>query len=109
MQLTESTYKVQTDSLTHAQMQLWLPACLVYVLKGPQNHSLFSVHPASRPNELCVYLPLAAEDEEGGLTTPSCTDRKLEKALCVTHSGLKPQHVAVTSVCLEPFHLWACS
>lgn len=32
------------------------PASPVYVPKGPQHHSLPCVHPASRPNEPCVYL-----------------------------------------------------
>jgi len=51
------------------------PASPVYVLKGPHLHSLPCVHPASRPNEPCVYLPPAAGKRGGVVTNQSRADR----------------------------------
>lgn len=55
-------------------MQTWIcpPASPVYVLKGPQHHSLPCVHPASRPNECSVYLPLAAGKRGGVVAVQLC-------------------------------------
>ncbi|MEQ2182858.1 hypothetical protein GOODEAATRI_026632 [Goodea atripinnis] len=108
MQVKSSAYEAQTGSHTQAQMQLRPPACLVYVFKGPQHHSLLCVHPASRPNELSfIYLQLLRKGR--GVTIPSCSDGvtlslgKLKKACCVQHSAIKPQHVTDLSAYLKPF------
>lgn len=61
-------------SKTHTHTHSSPPASPVYVLKGPQHHSLPCVHPASRPNEPCVYLPPAAGKRGGVATIQSRTD-----------------------------------
>lgn len=56
------------------------PASPVYVLTSPRHHSLYCVHPASRPNELSVYLTLAAGKRGGEVTNQSRTDRGKQRS-----------------------------
>lgn len=63
-------------TLTHTRP----PASPVYVLTSPRHHSLYCVHPASRPNELSVYLTLAAGKRGGEVTNQSRTDRGKQRS-----------------------------
>lgn len=93
----------------HTHGHICLPFSPVYVFKGPQHHSLPCVHPASRPNESCVYLPPAAGKRGGWGHNPIVSRLReaefgktgttlLRATLCFLelHWRAKPQCVTVT-------------
>lgn len=62
---------MHTHKLTRTHTHTHPPASPVYVLTSRRHHSLYCVHPASRPNELNVYLTLAAGKREAEVTNQS--------------------------------------